>query len=207
MKIFLGTSLLITMSLFPLPSMAGLHIDIPAPPSIHIDIPAPPSIHVNIPAPPNIRVNRSLPPRIQFSASPRLVVVPETYVYVAPDVEEEIYFSDGWWYRPWEGRWYRSRHHDSGWRHYKRTPLFYSHVPHSWRNDYSEGHWRGQRWNIEPIPFVQVQNNWRGWKANKHWERNNSWGVEDLSRQKGGRNSSQGGRGKHSNKSNGNHGN
>ncbi|MBU1565532.1 MAG: hypothetical protein KJ630_07875 [Proteobacteria bacterium] len=206
-KMILGSSLLTMMSLIPLPTMAGLHIDIPAPPSIHIGVPAPPNVHINLPAPPNISVNIPMPPHIQFSAPPRLVVVPETYVYVAPDVEEEIFFSDGWWYRPWEGRWYRSRHHNSGWQHYKKTPSFYSHVPHDWRNDYREGHWRGQKWNSQPISHIKVQKNWRGWKENKHWEKNRTWGVENLHRQKESRRPSKGGEKKHSNRGNNNHGN
>ena len=111
-KMILGTSLLAMMSLSPLPTMAG----------VYIDFPPPPSIHINFPRPPNVRVNFPMPPHIEFSAPPRLVVVPETYVYVAPDVEEEIFFSDGWWWRPWEGRWYRSRTYNSGWQHYRSTP-------------------------------------------------------------------------------------
>jgi hypothetical protein len=188
-KMILGTSLLTMMSLIPLPTIAGLHIDIPAPPSIHINIPPPPSIRIGVP----------MPPHIEFSAPPRLVVVPETYVYVAPDVEEEIFFSDGWWYRPWEGRWYRSRNHSSGWQHYRSTPSFYSQIPSGWRNDYREGHWRGQQWNIRPIPHTQVQKNWRSWKTNNHWERQQSWGVENLERQRGSRHPSERGRGNHSN--------
>lgn len=196
-KMISGAALLVTMSLCPLPTMAGLHIDFPAPPSIHI----------NIPPPPNIRVNIPMPPRIHFSAPPRLVVVPETYVYVAPDVEEEIFFSDGWWYRPWEGRWYRSRQHDRGWQYYRSTPSFYNHVPDDWRNDYREGHWRGQQWNVEPIPHTQVQKNWKGWKANKHWEKNRNWGVENLDRQRESRHPRGEGRGNNANWEKNNHGN
>jgi hypothetical protein len=188
-KMILRTSLLTMMSLIPFQTKAGIHIDIPAPPSIHINVPAPPRIRIGVP----------MPPHIEFSAPPRLVVVPETYVYVAPDVEEEIFFSDGWWYRPWEGRWYRSRHHNSGWQHYKRIPSFYSHVPNNWRNDYSDGHWRGQRWNTQPMHHTQVQKNWRSWKTNNHWEKNQTWGVENLERQRGSRHPSEKGKGKHSN--------
>lgn len=193
-KMILGTSLLTMMSFIPVPTIAGLHIDIPAPPSIHIDVP--------VPRPPHIRIGVPMPPHIEFSAPPRLVVVPETYVYVAPDIEEEIFFSDGWWYRPWEGRWYRSRHHNSGWQHYRSTPSFYSHVPHNWRNDYREGHWRGQQWNIQPIPHVEVQRNWRSWKTNNHWEKNRTWGVDNLQRQRDSRHPSDRGRGNHPNRGN-----
>ncbi|MBU1566352.1 MAG: hypothetical protein KJ630_12100 [Proteobacteria bacterium] len=165
-KMVLVTSLLMMVFLLPLTTMADV--------KINIDIP--------LPRPPNIRINIPAPPHIQFAAPPKLVVVPETYVYVAPDVAEEIFFSDGWWWRPWKGRWYRSQHHNSGWQYYKSTPSFYQHVPRNWRNDYRQGHWRGHRWNADAIPHTQVQKNWKSWKAKKHWEKKQTWGVEGLRR-------------------------
>ena len=76
----------------------------------------------------DVGVTISLPPLIVFAAPPEVVVIPETYVYVVPDSHEEIYFYNGWWWRPWEGRWYRSRHYDSGWGYYQRVPSFYRRV-------------------------------------------------------------------------------
>ncbi len=73
----------------------------------------------------DIRVSIPLPPMIVFPAPPSVIVIPETYVYFVPDVEEEIFFYEGWWWRPWQGRWYRSRHYGSGWVYYKRVPSFY----------------------------------------------------------------------------------
>ena len=172
-KEFLGTLLLASIAAFPLPTMAEINVNI------------------GIPAPPNIRIGIPMPPHIRFAEPPRLVVVPETYVYVAPDVEEEIFFSDGWWWRPWEGRWYRSRSYDSGWQHYRNTPSFYREVPNNWRNDYRERQWRGQQWNIQPIPHRQVQKNWKSWKTSRHWEKNQTWGVQDLQRQRESRHPSQ----------------
>ena len=63
------------------------------------------SVHIGIP----------LPPPIIFPAPPGLVVIPETDVYAVPDVGAEIFFYGGWWWRPWEGRWYRSHYYDRGW--------------------------------------------------------------------------------------------
>lgn len=91
----------------------------------------------------NVGINISLPPLIVFAAPPELVVIPETYVYVVPDVEMDIFFYNGWWYRPWEDQWYRSRHYDSGWYHYRKVPSFYREIPSSWRDDYREQRWRG----------------------------------------------------------------
>ncbi len=68
---------------------------------------AQPSVHINIPIP--------LPPPIIFPAPPEVVVVPGTDVYVVPDLNEDIFFYGGWWWRPWQGHWYRSRYYDRGW--------------------------------------------------------------------------------------------
>ena len=135
----------------------------------------------------NIGVNIPLPPAIVFSAPPQLVVIPETYVYADPDVDVDIFFYGGWWWRPWEGRWYRSRNYDSGWGHYKHAPPFYSQVPSHWRDDYRGHKWKGHKWDHKRIPHDQVQRNWKKWKKDKHWEKQNTWGVRDLKPQKNSR--------------------
>jgi hypothetical protein len=69
-----------------------------------------------------------LPPAIVFHGPIEVVVIPDTYiydVYAVPDIEVDIFFSRGWWWRPWEGRWYRSRYHDRGWVYYRYIPDFY----------------------------------------------------------------------------------
>jgi hypothetical protein len=127
-----------------------------------------------------INVNISLPPPIVFASPPQLIVLPETYVYVVPGVEAEIFFYGGWWWRPWNGRWYRSRNYNSGWAYYKRVPSFYSGVPSGWRNDYRDHRWGGREWNYRPIPQRQVQQNWSSWEKNRHWEKQGTWGVQGL---------------------------
>jgi hypothetical protein len=128
-----------------------------------------------------VNVNVPLPPPIVFSAPPQLVVIPETYVYAVPDVEADIFFSRGWWWRPWEGRWYRSRHYDGGWAYYRAAPPpFYRNVPPGWRNDYRDHRWRGHEWRHERIPHGDLERNWRGWERDKHWEHRNTWGVQGM---------------------------
>jgi len=122
----------------------------------------------------------SLPPPIVFASPPELVVIPETYVYAVPDVDADIFFYGGWWWRPWEGRWYRSQNYNSGWGYYRNVPSFYGRIPSGWRNDYREHRWRGHQWNYQRIPHAQVQQNWRGWEKNKYWEKQNTWGVQGL---------------------------
>ena len=151
-KLFLGILLLVLVLVFPLSTRAGV----------------------------NVGVNISLPLPIVFVAPPELIVLPETNVYVVPDVEEEIYFYGGWWWRPWEGGWYRSRHYDSGWSYHQQAPSFYGRIPSDWRNDYRERRWRGSQWDYQPIPHQQVQQNWSAWQKSRYWERHKSWGVQGL---------------------------
>jgi len=154
-KIFFGTVLLALIIAVPISTMAqGSRVD----------------IGVRIP----------LPPVIMFRGPPQLVVLPETDVYAVPDVDVDIFFYGGWWWRPWEGRWYRSQNYDSGWSHYQGTPSFHQRVPSGWRNDYRQGRWKGNQWNQQRVPHQQVQQNWQGWERDRHWEKQNNWGVQGL---------------------------
>ena len=122
----------------------------------------------------SVGVNVPLPPPIVFPAPPEVVVIPETNVYVVPDVEADIFFSRGWWWRPWQGRWYRSRHYDRGWGFYRSAPPpFYRNVPPGWRNDYRDHRWKGREWNHERIPHGEMERNWRGWERDRHWQQHN----------------------------------
>ena len=135
-KLFWGTLLLASVFVLPVPTMAGV----------------------------DVGINISLPPPIVFAGPPEMVVLPETNVYVVPDSDVDIFFYGGWWWRPWEGRWYRSHYYNSGWGYYQSVPSFYVGIPSGWRNDYREHRWRGQQWNYQRIPQQQVQRNWKGWE-------------------------------------------
>lgn len=112
------------------------------------------SVHVNIP----------LPPPIIFPAPPQVAVIPGTDVYAVPDVQEDIFFYGGWWWRPWEGRWYRSHYYDRGWVYYKHLPPFHKHVLPGWRD-----HYRDYRW--DRIHHQEAEHNWRAWERTRHRER------------------------------------
>lgn len=133
-----------------------------------------------------IGITIPLPPPILFPAPPEVIVIPETDVYAVPDVDVDIFFYGGWWWRPWEGRWYRSRYYDRGWSHYNRAPSFYRNVPPGWRNDYRDRRWKGHEWDQRRIPYGDAKKNWRSWKRNKHWEKENHWGVRGMDRRPSG---------------------
>jgi hypothetical protein len=128
----------------------------------------------------DVGVSISLPPPIVFAAPPEVVVLPETYVYAVPDLDVDMYFYNGWWWRLWDGRWYRSHRYDSGWAYYQRVPSFYTGIPSGWRNDYRNHRWKGHQWNYQRIPQQQVQRNWKSWETSRHWEKQQSWGVQGL---------------------------
>lgn len=128
----------------------------------------------------SISIGISLPPPIVFSADPVLIVVPDTNVYVAPDLDDDLFFWNGWWWRPWEGRWYRSHYHNRGWSYYNSVPSFYYDVDPGWRGYYRAGSWYGHRWNYERIPNQHLQQNWKSWTTHRYWERKKTWGVQNY---------------------------
>lgn len=127
----------------------------------------------------NIGIGISLPPAIAFQAPPAVVVLPDTSdVYAVPDIDADMFFWNGWWWRLWEGHWYRSHYYDRGWGYYNRVPSFYSSVDPGWRGYYRDHNWHGHRWNYERIPDRQLQQNWKSWHNNRHWEKQGTWGVQ-----------------------------
>ena len=150
-KLFFGTILLALVIAVPLPTMVRA----------------------------DVNVSIALPP-IVFAAPPELIVLPDTYVYVVPDVEAEIFFYNGWWWRPWEGRWYRSYYYNRGWGYYNGVPSFYFDVDPGWRGYYRDRNWYGHRWEYERISNQRLHQNWKGWQNDRHWEKRGTWGVQSY---------------------------
>ena len=122
----------------------------------------------------------NLPPTIPFVAPPEVIVIPETNVYVVPDIDVDLFFWDSWWWRFWKGRWYRSHDYNRGWAYYNNVPSFYFDVDPGWRGYYKDRNWYGHRWNYERIPNLRLQQNWKTWQNNRHWERQRTWGVQNY---------------------------
>lgn len=147
-----GTALLTVVLVVPVPAMAGTSV----------------SIGINLPP-------------IVFTAPPDVVVIPDTDdVYVAPDINVELYFWNGWWWRPWDGRWYSSHYYDRGWVYYERVPVFYYDVDPGWRGYYRDRVWYGHRWNYVRIPHQHLHRNWKSWQKERQWERQGPWGVHSY---------------------------
>ena len=108
------------------------------------------------PAPP-------LPPLL-VPAPPPLVVIPGTYVYFPPDVRDDLLFYHGYWYRPYQGKWYRAAHYNGPWGFValRRVPRVLIDLPHGYRS-IPPGH--------ERIPYGRLKKNWKAWERDRHWER------------------------------------
>ena len=150
-KALLGTMLFAFLIGAPIPTMAGVEV------GVHI----------------------SLPPLITFAAPPAVIALPDTSgIYVAPDINVDLFFWNGWWWRPWEGGWYRSHYYDRGWVYYSHVPSFYYDVDPGWRGHYQHHDWYGHRWNYERISNQRLQRNWKSWHKDQYWEKRGTWGVQ-----------------------------
>jgi hypothetical protein len=153
-KFLFGIILLALVIIVPIPTMAGV----------------------------DISIGISLPPPIVFEAPPDVIVLPETnYVYVVPDIYyADLFFWNGWWWRLWEGRWYRSYYYDRSWAYYNYVPSFYFDVDPYWRGHIINHSWHGRNWNYERIPHQRLHKNWKSWQNNRYWEKQGSWGVQNY---------------------------
>ncbi len=118
----------------------------------------------------NVNVGINLPP-YRFAAPPNLVVIPGTYVYMIPDIDIDVFFYQGYWWRPYKGRWYRSMDYKGRW-HYiepKRIPRRLRALPQDYRFHLSPDRY-------ERIPHGQVKKNWKKWEKERYWDRRDERG-------------------------------
>ncbi len=109
----------------------------------------------------NVNINIGSPPAYVISAPPEVVVIPGTYVYVVPDIEVDIIFYQGYWYRPHKGYWYMSRSYNGPWVNIvrKRVPVVILNLPPDYRH-IQPGHTR--------IPYGQLKKKWKDWEKERY---------------------------------------
>ena len=117
----------------------------------------------------NVNIGVNLP-AIRFAAPPEVVVIPGTYVYMVPDIDVDVLFFQGYWWRPYEGRWYRSRDYKGQWRYieHRSIPRGLRALPQDYRHRLSPGY--------ERIPHRDVQRHWKKWEKEKYWDRRGEQG-------------------------------
>ncbi len=111
----------------------------------------------------DVHVGVSLPSLV-ISAEPELVVIPGTYVYFCPDVQEDLFFYDGYWFRTYEGNWYRSVDYNGPWVYivYTEVPSPVIHLPRDFRTEAVDA---------PHIAYRELKGNWRAWERDKHWDK------------------------------------
>jgi len=116
------------------------------------------------PYPAEIVIGVPLPPPIVIQVPPALVVVPGTNVYVAPDLEGDMLFHQGFWWWLYDGRWYRSRSYGGPWQYIirERVPGVIFAFPPRFRYSYR---------NYHRLHHEEVMGNWQRWEHDRHWER------------------------------------
>lgn len=118
----------------------------------------------------SISIGFPLPPPFVFPAPPSVVVIPGTYVYFCPDVQADIFFYGGNWYRPYEGRWYWATAYNGPWVYVASPPAVFLSLPRDYRiitRGYAH------------IPYGELNRNWRAWERGRYWEHHN-WGRREF---------------------------
>jgi len=118
----------------------------------------------------NVSIGVGLPGLV-ISAPPFMAVIPGTYVYYPPDVQGEIFFYHGYWYRPHRGGWYISNGYNGPWRGVvrERVPRALASVPPRYRDT---------RPHHDRIGHDDLRKNWRGWERDRHWDRGDHRGRD-----------------------------
>ena len=118
---------------------------------------APPPVGYGPPPP------EDAPPPYAFAAPPDVVPIPGTYAYFVPGIGMDVLFYQGYWYRPFRGRWYSAQFYNGPWIYVPgpRVPRVLFSLPPGWRRVP-----RGYR----PIAHAELQRNWQRWERERHWE-------------------------------------
>ena len=115
----------------------------------------------------NINIGIGLP-KIAVVAPPAVVVIPGTYVYIAPDLDEDLFFYRGHWWRSHGRKWYRADDFGGPWIiiSFDKTPRALRSLPVRYR-DLPPG--------LERMPPGHVKKHWKEWEEKKHWESRREW--------------------------------
>jgi hypothetical protein len=111
-----------------------------------------------------VNVSIDIPlPGLALPAPPGLVVVPGTYIYYPPEVNVDIFFYHGYWYRPHRGGWFIASGYNGPWRVIgrRRVPGPLLGLPPAFRR---------MPPRHEHVPYPVVEKNWRTWEKERRWD-------------------------------------
>jgi len=108
------------------------------------------------------------PPEYAFPNPPEVAVIPGTYVYMVPDINVDILFYHGYWYRPYAGRWYFGLSYNGPWVYLDpvRIPRVLLELPSNYRSVLPR---------YPRIPYGYLRRNWERWERERYWHRNREW--------------------------------
>lgn len=95
------------------------------------------------------------PPPFQITDQPKLFPIPGRYVYVVSDIDVEIFFYHGKWYRPYKNRWFISGSYNGPWDHIRDVPVFLQDLPRVFYR----------------VPYSELRDNWERWEREKYWDK------------------------------------
>ncbi len=116
----------------------------------------------------DVDVNIGLPV-IRVGPDPVMAVVPGTYVYFVVDLDGDLFFYQGYWWRFHNNRWYRAAAAAGPWKHFKAVPHPLLNLPPGWRQ-MPPGHAK--------LKFTEVKKNWKQWEKEKRWDKKATVGPE-----------------------------
>ena len=116
----------------------------------------------------HIGINAPLPV-VVLPAPPAVVLIPGTYAYFVPDIDFDLVFYGGYWYRPHRGMWYRAGDYGGPWVHIDigRVPNVLINLPPDYRH-VPPGY--------ERIPHGHLKSHWKQWEKDRHWDKHESKG-------------------------------
>jgi hypothetical protein len=123
------------------------------------------------PAAASIEVTVKTPPILEMQ-EPELVVVPseDAYVYMIPTIAG-VYFYDGYWYRYYEGAWFRADIYNGPWIGIAVAPTVIVGIDPFYPFYLPAGYYR--------IGYTDFHAHWRGWGHDRHWH-NHAWFKHEM---------------------------
>ena len=108
------------------------------------------------------------PPPFPIAGPPPVVVIPGTYIYEIPDIDADIFFFSGFWYRLYGGHWFRARSYNGPWGFWPdaRVPRALITMP-PWYRNVPPGYRR--------IPYGDFRRNWQTWQRTHYWSKDPGW--------------------------------
>ena len=109
----------------------------------------------------DVNVNIGFPPAIMIPAAPEVVLIPRTNTYIIPDIDVDIIFHNGYWYRPHKAYWYRANSYNGPWINIvpAKIPVALLELPPKYRH-IALGQAR--------IPYGQLKKKWEKKKKLRH---------------------------------------